>query len=96
MLNIIRHMYSLSAFKRNTPEFINQMKQTGQPVVLTVNGEAELMVQDAASSQKQLDRIEQMETIVGIKRGLEDTEAGQIRPVEELEKEMLQKYGISS
>lgn len=96
MLNIIRHIYSLSALKRNTSEFIYQMKQIGQPVGLTVNGKAELMVQDAASSQKLLDWIEQMETIVGIKRRLEAIEAGQIRPVEEFEKEMLQKYGFSS
>ncbi len=36
MLNIIRDIHSLSNFKRNTSEFIQQMKETGQPVVLTV------------------------------------------------------------
>jgi len=40
MINISRDIHSLSSFKRNTLEFIEQMKQTGEPVVLTVNGKA--------------------------------------------------------
>jgi len=96
MLNIIRDIHSLSNFKRNTSEFIQQMKQTGKPVVLTVNGKAELVVQDAESYQKLLELLDQLETIAGIKKGLEDVEAGRTRPVVEFEREMHQKYGISS
>ncbi|MBD2335451.1 type II toxin-antitoxin system Phd/YefM family antitoxin [Calothrix sp. FACHB-156] len=76
MLNIIRDIHSLSSFKRNTLEFIQQMKQTGKPVVLTVNGKAEVVVQDAESYQKLLDTLERLETIAGIKQGLDDVEAG--------------------
>ncbi|PAX60691.1 type II toxin-antitoxin system Phd/YefM family antitoxin [Brunnivagina elsteri] len=76
MLNISRDIHSLLSFKRNTLEFIEQMKHTGKPVVLTVNGKAELVVQDAESYQKLLDALERLETIAGIKQGLEDVEAG--------------------
>lgn len=96
MLNIIRDIHSLSSFKRNTSEFIQQMKETGQPVVLTVNGKAELVVQDAESYQKLLELLEQLETIAGIRKGLEDVDAGKTRPIEEFKQEMQQKYGISS
>ncbi|MBN3926694.1 type II toxin-antitoxin system Phd/YefM family antitoxin [Nostoc sp. NMS4] len=96
MLNIVRDIHSLSSFKRNTSEFIQQMKETGQPLVLTVNGKAELVVQDAESYQKLLELLEQLETIAGIRKGLEDVDAGRTRPVEEFEQEMQQKYGISS
>ncbi|MFK0734300.1 MAG: type II toxin-antitoxin system prevent-host-death family antitoxin [Gloeotrichia echinulata GP01] len=96
MPNIIRDINSLSNFKRNTSEFIQQMKQTGQPVVLTVNGKAELVVQDAESYQKLLELLEHLETITGIRKGLEDINAGQTRSVGEFEREMQQKYGISS
>ena len=96
MLNIVRDIHSLSSFKRNTSEFIQLMKETGQPVVLTVNGKAELVVQDAESYQKLLELLEQLETIAGIRKGLEDVDAGRTRPVEEFEQEMQQKYGISS
>ncbi len=45
---------------------------TGHPIVLTINGKAELVVQDAASYQQLLNTIEELETIIGIKKGLED------------------------
>jgi len=47
---------SLSTFKRDTAKIVRQLKKTGQPMVLTVNGKAELVVQDAASYQKLLER----------------------------------------
>ncbi len=96
MLNISRDIHSLSSFKRNTLEFIEQMKQTGKPVVLTVNGKAELVVQDAQSYQKLLDSLERLETIAGIKQGLEDVEAGRTISLNEFELQMRKKYGISS
>lgn len=95
MLNISRDIHSLSSFKRNTLEFIEQMKQTGEPVVLTVNGKAELVVQDAESYQKLLDALERLEAIAGIKQGLEDVEAGRTVSMEEFKQEMQQKYDIS-
>ncbi|WP_414624447.1 type II toxin-antitoxin system Phd/YefM family antitoxin [Calothrix sp. CCY 0018] len=96
MLNISRDIHSLSSFKRNTPSFIEQMKQTGEPVVLTVNGKAEIVVQDAESYQKLLDALERLEAIAGIKQGLEDVEAGRTVSMEGFEQEMRQKYDISS
>ena len=95
MLNISRDIQSLSNFKRNTVEFIEQMKQTGSPVVLTVNGKAELIVQDAVSYQKLLDALDRLEAIAGIKQGLADVEAGRTIDLSDFEQEMRQKYGIS-
>jgi prevent-host-death family protein len=96
MQNISRDIHSLSSFKRNTVEFLEQMKQTGKPVVLTVNGKAELVVQDAESYQKLLDALERLEAIAGIKQGLEDVETGRTSTLTEFEQEMRQKYGISN
>lgn len=96
MLDISRDIQSLSNFKRNTSGLIEQMKQTGQPVVLTVNGKAEIVVQDAKSYQQLLDRIEELEAISGIRQGLTDIESGKTRPVAEFVQDMQQKHGISS
>src|SRR5271154_4217971 len=66
MLDINNDINSLSNFKRNTPEFLRQLKQTGHPVVLTINGKAELVVQDTASYQKLIelaDRAERMDAL---------------------------------
>lgn len=61
MINLSEDIQSLSSFKRNTNEMIQQMKTKGNPLVLTVNGKAEIVVQDAAAYQKLLDKIEQLE-----------------------------------
>jgi prevent-host-death family protein len=95
MLDISRDIQSLSNFKRNTSGLIEQMKQTEQPIVLTVNGKAEVVVQDAKSYQQLLNRIEELESIVGIEQGLADVKSGQTRPIIEFVQEMQQKHGIS-
>src|SRR5688572_14131823 len=74
MLNISKDIHSLSDFKRNTSEFLEQMRGSGHPLVLTINGKAELVVQDAASYQKLLDRLDEIEALEGIRRGLADVE----------------------
>lgn len=97
MLDLGRDIDSLSNFKRNTPEFLRQLKQSGHPVVLTVNGKAELVVQDARSYQRLLDLAERLETIRAVKEGLASMERGEGRPMDEvfdaLEAELRAKAG---
>lgn len=96
MIDLSRDIQSLSSFKRNTSEFIQQMKETGKPIVLTVNGKAEVVVQDAVSYQKLLDMMEYLEAIAGIKEGLADVKAGRTRSLADFQQEMQEKHGISS
>lgn len=96
MINLCQDIHPLSTFKRNTNQLITQMKNTGHPIVLTINGKAELVIQDATSYQKLLDTIEELETIIGIKQGLEDLAQGRTRPVNQFIEEMQKKHGISS
>src|SRR5215213_6357381 len=86
---------SLSTFKRDTAKIVRQLKKTGQPVVLTVNGKAELVVQDAASYQKLLETQARMETIEGIKRGLESMKRHAGKPAEKFFREFFAENGIS-
>ena len=51
MINLKEEINSLSNFKRHTSEFIEQLKETGKPIILTINGKAELVVQDAVESK---------------------------------------------
>ena len=93
-LDIAEDIQSLSDFKRNSREFLERMRETGNPVVLTINGRAEVVVQDAASYQKLLNYIGDMEAREGIKRGLADVEAGRVTPVEKFEKDFRKRHGI--
>src|SRR5690349_12423359 len=94
MINLSRDIHSLTDFKRNTNAFVKQMKETGSPIVLTVNGKAELVVQDAQSYQALLETVERAETIAGIRRGLEQMKRGEGRPAEEVFAQMREKFGI--
>jgi PHD/YefM family antitoxin component YafN of YafNO toxin-antitoxin module len=90
MLDLNRDINSLSNFKRNTPEFLRQLKKTGQPVVLTINGKAELVVQDSASYQKLLELAERAERVDALKASLEDMKAGKVVPAADVLAEMRQ------
>ena len=83
-MKLDRDIHSLTDFKLRTPEFVQQLKATGQPVVLTINGKAELVVQDASSYQALLDIAEQAKVLEGIRRGLEDVRAGRVQPIDEV------------
>lgn len=90
MLDITNDIDSLSRFKRNTPEFLKRLKLGGRPVVLTINGKAEIVVQDAASYQKLLDRAERAERMDALRASLDDMKAGRISPAEDMLAEMRQ------
>lgn len=82
-MNLSRDIHSLTEFKLRTPDFVRQLKETGEPIVLTVNGKAAIVVQDAASYQELLDLAEQARVIEGIRRGLDDVQAGRTQPLAE-------------
>ena len=90
----LKDIHSLSDFQRNTKDFVQQIAAQKNPVVLTVNGKAKLVVQDAEAYQELLDKVDRLETIEGIKRGFADVEVGRTRSLAEFDVEMLAKYGL--
>ena len=91
MINLSRDIHSLTDFKRNTTEFLQRLKRTKHPLVLTVNGKAELVVQDAESYQKLLYAVELLETLKGIKLGLEQIEQGKGKKAEDFFNQLFDK-----
>jgi prevent-host-death family protein len=90
VLDLNRDIDSLSNFKRNTSEFLRQLKETGHPVVLTINGKAELVVQDTASYQKLIELAERAEAMESLRVSIEEMRAGKGIPAEEVLAEMRQ------
>lgn len=76
MIRLKDEINSLSNFKRNTSEFVEQLKKSGRPVILTINGKAELVVQDAESYQRLLEVSERLETIEALKPAIAEMKAG--------------------
>jgi PHD/YefM family antitoxin component YafN of YafNO toxin-antitoxin module len=93
-VKLARDIKSLSSFKRDTPRLLRQLKKTREPVILTINGEAAIVVQDVESYQELLDAKERMETIDGIRRGLESMKAGKGKRSEDFFKEFFSKHNI--
>ena len=93
-MKLKRDIQSLSTFKRDTAKFVRQMKKTKAPVVLTVNGKAELVVQDADSYQELLEAKDRMEAIEGIKRGLESLKRNAGKSAERFFQEFFNQQGI--
>lgn len=87
---------SLDSSKASTIALLEQLRQNGQPVVLTINGQKELQVRDSGSYQLLLELIERLETIEGVSKSMEAFKAGEGRPAREALEELRQKHGISS
>ena len=67
-------IHSLTEFQRDAKTHVKHLKKTGRPAVLTINGKAALVVQDAAAYQAMLDRVEAIE---GIQKGLDSANRGE-------------------
>lgn len=92
----LQNIHSLTDFQRNTKQHLKRLKESGLPEVLTINGKAELVVQNAESYQRLLELADRAEAIEGIRRGLESMKRGEGHPAEEFFKEMEEKYNIPS
>ncbi len=82
MIDLKNDIDSLSNFKRNTADYLKELKLSGKPVVLTINGRAELVVQDAGSYQRLLEITERIETIEALAPAIEEMKAGKGEPAE--------------
>ena len=83
MIDIANDIQSLSYFKRNSAKALARMKKTKRPLVLTVNGKAEVVLQDPRSYQKRSEETEHAEMIAFLKESLADTDAGRTVPAKE-------------
>jgi PHD/YefM family antitoxin component YafN of YafNO toxin-antitoxin module len=86
----VKDIRSVTDFQRNAKTHITRLKKTKAPMVLTVNGSASVVVQDASTYQHLLDHVEALEErqnfIAAINEGLKDFEEGRFYPLEELKR----------
>ena len=86
---------SVIEFQRNLKEYVGRLRKTKTPLILTVNGRAELVVQNAESYQALLDRLERAETLAAIRQGMEEFERGEGIPLEQAEERLRRRHGFS-
>jgi PHD/YefM family antitoxin component YafN of YafNO toxin-antitoxin module len=64
------------------------LKETGEPVVLTINGKAELVVQDSASYQRLIELADRAERMEALRASIDDMRAGKVIPADNALAEM--------
>ncbi|MCU1239046.1 MAG: putative antitoxin of toxin-antitoxin stability system [Candidatus Solibacter sp.] len=94
MLNITSDIQSLTTFRRRSGDFMKQLKKTRRPVVLTVNGKAAAVVQDAEAYQRLLDLAARADAKEGIRQGMDDIKQGKVRPAREFFEDFEARNGI--
>ena len=95
MLDITKDIQSLTTFRRRSGDFMKQLKKSKRPVVLTVNGKAAAVVQDAEAYQHLLDIAARADAEEGIRQGLENAKEGKLRPARQFFDDFEAAHGIS-
>jgi len=91
----LRDVRSVTEFQRNLKGYVGRLKKKKTPLVLTVKGRAELVVQDAESYQALLDRLERAETLAAIRQGVKQFERGEGIELDKAEAKLRAKHSFS-
>ena len=83
-LSIAEDIRSVTDLKRHTREILDQVHQTGRPVILTVNGRADAVLMDAAVYEKHLQAANLARLLAPAEA---EAAAGDTRPAAEFLKE---------
>jgi PHD/YefM family antitoxin component YafN of YafNO toxin-antitoxin module len=73
------HIHSLTDFTRNAKAYIQHIKESKSPMALTVNGNAEVIVQDAASYQEMVDELEHTRFIAAMRESEKAVKEGRFK-----------------
>lgn len=93
-MNLVEDIQPISNLKRKTAALLARLAATGEPIVLTRNGEPTAVIQDAAAYQELLDLRDRMDVILGVKRGIADMRAGRVVPAEKAFAKLDKKHGL--
>ncbi|MEP7355329.1 MAG: type II toxin-antitoxin system Phd/YefM family antitoxin [Acidobacteriota bacterium] len=91
----LSNIHSLSDFQRNAKIHVKSLKESGEPAILTINGQAEVVVQSADAYQKLLEDHEVLDSIRKVSRGLEQAKRGEGKPMREFLNLLAKEHGIS-
>ena len=89
-----KDIHPLTEFLRNHRKIVGRLHKTKRAEVLTVHGKAAVVIQDANAYQSLLELAVQMETIIGIREGLDSIEEGKGMTLNEFKRRFRSKYPL--
>ncbi len=90
-----KDVHSLSDFQRNAKEHLRRLKKSGRVSLLTVNGKGAVIVQDAEAFSRMIAQYEREHLMEAVRVGIEQMEAGKGIPLEEAERRLRAKHGLT-
>lgn len=93
-MDITKDIQPMTTFRNHSAEIVRHLRDTRRPVVLTVNGKAAAVVQDAEAYQHLLDLAAEANAAEGIRQGLEDLGMGRTRAAQTVFDEIRAEHGI--
>ena len=94
MLDITKDIQSLTSFRRSPGQFLKHLRRSRRPLVLTVRGKAQAVVQDAEAYQRLLDTAARADVYEAIRQGLDDVARGRTRPARDVFNDIRRRYDI--
>jgi PHD/YefM family antitoxin component YafN of YafNO toxin-antitoxin module len=76
-------IHSLTDFTRNARAYIQQIRDSKSPMALTVNGDAQVVIQDAESFQEMVDELKHSRFIAAMRESEAAVRNGQVQDLEQ-------------
>ncbi len=93
-VDITKDIQPMTTFRNHSAEIMQHLKDTKRPVILTVNGKAAAVLQDAQAYQQLCDIAAQASAAEGIRQGLDDMKNGRTHPAQQVLEEIRSDYDI--
>lgn len=83
-------IHTVTEFSRKPAEYIKRLADSKRPEILTVNGKAAVVIQDAESYERMAELAEYAESIQTIRKALSEDS----RSLDDFKKEFESKFGV--
>jgi PHD/YefM family antitoxin component YafN of YafNO toxin-antitoxin module len=90
------NIHPLTDFLRHHKRHLQRLKRSRRPSVLTLNGKAQLVVQDAKAWQAMMEAMEAVEARKGVGDGIGSMERGESQPAEAVFAKLREKRGFGA
>lgn len=90
-ISVTKDIRSVSELKRDTKEIFRHLRETGRPVVVTVNGKPDVVLLDAEVYER---RLKENNLSRLLAEGEAAERAGKVRPAREAIRDIRRRVGI--
>jgi hypothetical protein len=95
MIDATRSDAPPKGYGRGLVELLQQLKESGQPINISLSGKAQIAVDDDKSFAKLLELVDWLESVEDLRERLKNLDAGEGIGIEQAKEEANRRYGYS-